>query len=57
MIVTKPYVLAWQLRGSLEQWDAVERGDSPMNETRFINPFANYYTEWIDVVRDVDGKA
>ena len=56
-MMAKPYMIGWHHCGCLEQWDAAERGDSPMNENGFMDPFENYHTEWTDVIRDVNAKA
>ncbi len=55
-MMATPYVLGWHHCGFIQQWDSSERGDSPMNETGFVDPFENHYTEWTDVIREVNGK-
>ena len=56
-MMAKPYMIGWHHCGYLEQWDAAERGDSPMNENGFMDPFENYHTQWTDVIRVVNAKA
>lgn len=56
-MMDKPYYIGWHHCGSLEQWDEAERGDSPMNENGFMDPYENYYETWTDVIRDVNSKA
>ncbi len=56
-MMAKPYMIGWHHCGCLEQWDPAERGDSPMNENGFMDPFENYHTEWTDVIREVNAKA
>ena len=55
--MSTPYMIGWHHCGSLEQWDPAERGDSPMNENGFMDPFENYYTDWTDVIKKVNPKA
>ena len=50
-------MIGWHHCGSLEQWDKAERGDSPMNENGFMDPFENYYTDWTKVIKKVNTKA
>jgi len=56
-MMATPYVIGWHHCGFMEQWDPSERGDSPMNENGFMDPFENYHTEWTDVIREVNSKA
>ncbi|MBT3381323.1 MAG: beta-agarase [Lentisphaerae bacterium] len=56
-MMAKPYILGWHHCGFLEQWDECERGDAPMNENGFMDPFENYHTEWTDVIREINAQA
>jgi hypothetical protein len=56
-MMSTPYMIGWHHCGCLEQWDPAERGDSPMNENGFMDPFENYHTEWTDVIRTVSARA
>ena len=56
-MMATPYMIGWHHCGCLEQWDPAERGDSPMNENGFMDPFENYHSEWTDVIQEVNSKA
>ncbi len=56
-MMAEPYILGWHHCGYLQQWDAAERGDSPMNENEFLDPFEKPWTEWTSVIREVNAKA
>jgi len=49
-----PYVIGWHHCGMLQQWDEGARGDVLSNENGFLDPWENYYTEWTDVIKDVN---
>lgn len=50
-MLATPYVIGWHHCGYLEQWDAAERGDSPMNENGFLDPFEVPKTDWTHLIR------
>ena len=56
-MMATPYTIGWHHCGFLEQWDPAERGDSPMNENGFMDPFENYHTQWTNVIRSVNAEA
>ena len=55
-MMSTPYIIGWHHCGYLQQWDESERGDDPMNENGFLDPFENYIEEWTDVIKDVNSK-
>ena len=56
-MMAKPYMIGWHHCGFMEQWDDAERGDSPMNENGFMDPFENYHNSWTDVIRKTNFNA
>jgi hypothetical protein len=52
--MSQPYMIGWHHCGYLEQWDDSERGDVNSNENGFLDPFENEYTEWTNVIREVN---
>lgn len=56
-MMAEPYVIGWHHCGMLQQWDGSARGDVPSNENGFMDPFENYYTEWTDVIKEMNSKA
>lgn len=50
-MLATPFVIGWHHCGYLEQWDAAERGDSPMNENGFLDPFEAPKTAWTNLIR------
>lgn len=56
-MMAAPHIIGWHHCGYLQQWDAAERGDSPMNENGFLDPFEKPWTQWTDVIREVNGRA
>ncbi|MGC9375822.1 MAG: hypothetical protein ACP5DQ_12365, partial [Bacteroidales bacterium] len=57
MMMAEPYVIGWHHCGMMQQWDGSARGDVPSNENGFMDPFENYYSEWTDVIRDLNSKS
>ncbi|MFC2089359.1 beta-agarase [Bacteroidota bacterium] len=57
MMMAEPYVIGWHHCGMLQQWDGSARGDVPSNENGFMDPFENYYTEWTDVIKEMNSNA
>lgn len=56
-MMATPYVIGWHHCGYLQQWDAAERGDSPMNENGFLDPFETKIQTWTDVIEEVNARA
>jgi hypothetical protein len=56
-MMSTPYYIGWHHCGYLEQWDAAERGDSPMNENGFLDPFEEVRTQWADVLKNINPQA